>query len=80
MNVLERNKLWQANKENKLKKQQELKKEDGIEECTFAPKLVSKNMPNRNRQSTTSSTGQDLSKSKYVERMNKARQNKEVKK
>jgi hypothetical protein len=42
MNLLERNKLWQANKENKIKKKQEMKKEDGIEECTFAPKLISK--------------------------------------
>ena len=48
MNLLERNKLWQENKENKIKKQKELKKDDGIEECTFAPKLMTKNS-NRNR-------------------------------
>ena len=74
MNLLERNKLWQENKENKIKKQKELKKDDGIEECTFAPKTFTKNYY-RNKQSTFTNGS-----NKYVEWMNKAREEKELKK
>ncbi len=71
LGVLERNKVWEENKQNKLKKQQEMKQDSGLEECTFAPKMFSK-WNYRSNGGLTNAGSQ-----KYVERMKQTRQKKE---
>ena len=47
LSLAERNRIWAENKQKKIIEQQERKKDDGIEECTFAPQLATKKRPSR---------------------------------
>ena len=42
LGVQERNQVWLENKQNKLEAERERQKNQGTEECTFAPKLMTK--------------------------------------
>jgi len=81
LNVHQRSDLWHKNKQKKIEKIRESTKDDGLEECTFKPKLAKKSASSHNlRGSASVNKLQTMSSiQKYEHRMNKAREIEDIK-
>lgn len=78
-NVIERTAQWEENRKAKINAVKEQKTDEGLEECTFKPKLVSGNGAELSRTVATEAQVNIRSIDKYLERMYAARANKEEK-